>query len=386
MSTAKSNPNIVSAHPSQEEGSEVAPTGTWSGDNVPENQGTAPEPDAQDASQQIAISSQVREKTYSEVPGLMPDEEQRAAEATQSQSKATPSKKKPVAPPQPLLASTLLLDDFAPKEPGQQLIRRSSIAVGILGTAAALALSRAEPGPLVVAAIFAIIGAIGAFKLSYAHRAWALTVLSFVSLGFLSWVRSSTAGLYSGPWLGLGVAVLCGSLLFRAYYRSALTSRILVGASVIVTAGWLAIATQVESISVLEIEWQSWAKPVLWLVLSLLLLLSLLSFMEAQTTGGCRIWATCLLLWYPAYVFLELALRTWPAQGGAVLISQALRTLAPASSVSGEFQISPELSTLSVSLLCALAALGLWQLLAVHYTRSFRGRRDDISLRLMSNR
>lgn len=284
----------------------------------------------------------------------------------------------------PLLASSVLWEDFAPKEPGHQVLRQTAIAVGVVGTAATLVLSWQEPAALLLAALFALLGLLGVIGLSYALRAASIVPVAFCGLLGVSWVRTGLTGLYSGPWLAVGVAVLSASLYFRAYYRSSKIARLLVGAGILVCAGWLFAAGHMDQLAVLDLHWQSWLKPMMWLGLALLLLLSLLAFMEARTTGGCKLWATALLGWYAIYVTLEWALQEWPAPQ-SIVYADTSRTLAPTTPPVDAY-LTGELLSLSVALLAVISALSLWQLLASVYSVAFQKQQNEVSVKLLADK
>ncbi|MCB9708122.1 MAG: hypothetical protein H6714_04995 [Myxococcales bacterium] len=277
--------------------------------------------------------------------------------------------------PSPLLASAVLWEDFAPEEPGKQWLRQAALAVGVLGVSAALVLSWQEPAALLLAVLFALIGVLGLIGLSYTWRA---SLMAPVALGALVLV----SGPQSGPWLSIGIAVLSASLLFRAFYRSSKTARVLVGSSLLVCISWLAKTVKEGQFEVMDLQWQSWLGPIMWVALALLLLLSLLAFMEPRTTGGCKLWATALLVWYAMYLTAEWALRAWPAASG---IGRSSPSVASPHGIIRS-HLSAELLTLSSILLAVIAALSLWQLLSAVYTRAFRKRQTDISVKLLADK
>ncbi len=345
MSTSKPTLRPVSPLPPSHPGpTEQVPTGTWSGVRAP----------LQDPHQ---VQSQRTEAAVQDAKQL--------AHA-------------------PLLASSVLWEDFAPQEPGKEWLRQAAMAVGILGTAATLILSWQEPIALILAALFMLIGLLGIIGMSYGLRATSILPLALCGLLSVSWLRTGVIGLESGPWLAVGISVLSASLLFRAFYRSSKTSRILVGASITVCMGWLVVAIPLHEFVVLDLHWQSWIKPMMWLSLALLLLLSMLAFMEARTTGGCKLWAMALLGWYAAYLTVEWALNAWPAPEGMVL-SEPLRHFAR-STPPFDGQLTAELLTLSTILLSLITALSLWQLLSSVYTAAFHKRQNDVSVKLLADK
>jgi hypothetical protein len=62
----------------------------------------------------------------------------------------------------------------------------------------------------------------------------------------------------------------------------------------------------------LDVAWQSWLPRVVLLPFALLLMLSLLVFMNARTTAGAAGWAALILLWYEQLAVVELLHAAWP--------------------------------------------------------------------------
>jgi hypothetical protein len=102
---------------------------------------------------------------------------------------------------------------------------------------------------------------------------------------------------------------------------------------------------------VLDSRVQAWFGPVLCVPFALLLLLSLLAFMDSRSTGACAVWAGLLLLWYGVHDWAGLAVRYWPAGSVRPLLERVPAEVA--------------VTWLSAPLLAAVLATALAQLLAV---------------------
>jgi hypothetical protein len=84
--------------------------------------------------------------------------------------------------------------------------------------------------------------------------------------------------------------------------------------------------------------------------LALLLMLSLLAFMDSRSTGACGTWATLLLIWYALYQWSGLLALYWPRGSGGF----ALRRVDP--------QVAS--AELAQPLLTVLFVVGVAQLLS----------------------
>jgi hypothetical protein len=42
-------------------------------------------------------------------------------------------------------------------------------------------------------------------------------------------------------------------------------------------------------------------------------MLSLLAFMDERSTGGCAVWATCIVLWHAVHMGVDLLTQCWPS-------------------------------------------------------------------------
>ncbi|MGD8863511.1 MAG: hypothetical protein PVI30_26085, partial [Myxococcales bacterium] len=118
-----------------------------------------------------------------------------------------------------------------------------------------------------------------------------------------------------------------------------------------VCVGWLWMARVLETLTILEIHWQAWLPTVLQVPFALLLMLSLLAFMDSRSTGGCAAWSALLLSWYAGFQWSHLLARYWPKDAaGFEQANVAAQTAAAA---------------LAQPLFLALLAVGLAQLLAL---------------------
>jgi hypothetical protein len=112
-------------------------------------------------------------------------------------------------------------------------------------------------------------------------------------------------------------------------------------------------------LTMMDTAWQSWAPRLVSLPFGILLMLSLLSFMNARTTAGATAWATFVLLWYALYTTLQLLHSVWPKTAEApdfsLVDSQTMLALG------------------SAPIFSALLALGLAQLIAAGIAKSAPG-------------
>lgn len=185
----------------------------------------------------------------------------------------------------------------------------------------------------------------------YPARAMSLATVAGSVFAVVMWHRADRAEDLEPVVLGLGVVVLAMALLFRSWHRASLLARALVGVGLALCAGWLWSSHALQRLLVLDSNLQAWFGPVLCVPFALLLMLSLLAFMDSRSTGACMLWAGLLLVWYGIHDWAALAVRYWPAGAARPLLER----------------VPPEVAVtwFSAPLFAAVLAAALSQLLAV---------------------
>lgn len=263
--------------------------------------------------------------------------------------RATPTGLQAARPP--VLASDILRSDLSPATPAVQRVRVSLAVLGLFGFAAAMLLV----GPLAFGAViggaFAGLAALGVVLMAYQARAAATAAIAGVGLAVTTWNRLQHGAELEAVVLLMGVTLLATALVFRGWHRGSPLARMLVAIGIAVCATWLATSGRIEQLVAPGNAWQAWLGPAVALTLVAVLMLSLLAFMDARSTGGCGVWAGVLLGWYTLYTWSGLLTLYWPAQESAFVVQR----------VNGDFG----LTLLATPIFACVLALGLSQLLAV---------------------
>jgi hypothetical protein len=222
-----------------------------------------------------------------------------------------------------VLASEALRRDLAPAEPGAALARTAAAATGLLGVLLAMLVAGPRGFGLPVGGALLVVALLGVVPLPYAARASALAAVAGSGLAVVSWhaITMGAAGL-EAMILRAGVVVLAMALLFRAWHRGSLLARALVALGIALCAGWLWMSGTLGALLVLDSAVHSWLGPVLSVALVVLLMLSMLAFMDSRATGGCQVWAALLLGWSAAYGGVELLVRVWEMDAAKPLLGQ----------------------------------------------------------------
>jgi len=214
-----------------------------------------------------------------------------------------------------VLASQALRKDLAPATPAGPQVRKVTGMVSIAGVAAAMVLCGPSGFGLPIGGAFLALGALGLVPMPYQARAAALVTVAASGLAIVTWSRIERATDLEQIVLLVGVLLLSMALLFRSWHRASLLARALVALGASVCAGWLAMSDGLQKLLILEAGWQQWLPAVLPLPLAIVLLLSLLAFMDSRSTGGCVAWASLLLGWYALHAWVELVPLLWPDRG-----------------------------------------------------------------------
>jgi hypothetical protein len=250
-----------------------------------------------------------------------------------------------------VLASDVLRTDLSPATPAVQRVRVSLAVLGLIGFSAAMVLV----GPLAFGAViggaFAALAALGVIRMAYQTRAAATGAIAGAGLLVTTWNRLHHGAELEGVVLLLGVTLLGTALVFRGWHRGSALARWLVVIGIAVCTTWLATSGGIEQLVAPANDWQVWLGPVLALMLVVVLLLSLLAFMDSRSTGACGGWAGLLLGWYTLYTWAGLLTLYMPKEESGLVVQR----------VTGEFG----LTVLATPILVCVLALGLSQLLAV---------------------
>jgi hypothetical protein len=262
----------------------------------------------------------------------------------------------PVIVRPPVLASEALQRDLTPAEPAPYLLRFWSPLLGLLGVAATWLLTHGHGIGAPLCGAFAALAVLGLPKMPYAARAGAVATVAATGLAVVLWAEM---GSDQGPHavvLTLTVTLLAAGLFFRAWHRASALSRFMVALGILLGASFLWMSGVFNQMTMLDTAWQSWAPRLVGFPFGILLMLSLLSFMNARTTAGAAAWATFVLLWYALYTTLELLHAVWPKSADqpdfTLVDSQRMLALG------------------SAPIFSALLALGLAQLIAAGIARS----------------
>jgi hypothetical protein len=216
---------------------------------------------------------------------------------------------------------------------------------------------------LPLAGAFLALTAFALPSIPYAPRAAAVFTISASTLGVVTWMYVGTAGTPAGVVETIGVVTLGIALQYRAWHRSSVAARFFVAVGILVCMGWLGMSGWLKDFTTLDPAWQSWLPTIIRAPFGLLLMLSLLAFMDARSTGGCGIWAMAILLWHALHMTVQLMILVWP-KGSRVPNWQLLT--GDLSMVTAAAIASP--------LLAILVIFGVAQLLAVAFNVDVRAK------------
>lgn len=229
-----------------------------------------------------------------------------AKSAAQTASQRIRAVRAPQRPP--FLASEILREDLAPREPGKQTLSMAIQLAGAAGCVGILLMGYASLAGILCAAACLGIVVLARVPLSYTARASSLAASAGVGLVSVTAARFWLGSTRDDPILAAACALLPAALLFRAWYRSAQLARGLVAASLVLAVTWAALTSH-RGLLTLGFTWQSWLPALAWYLFCILCLLSLLAFMGDETTGGCDAWALGLCLWFALFTLLRAALE-----------------------------------------------------------------------------
>jgi hypothetical protein len=269
--------------------------------------------------------------------------------ASDVSGRLTPSAQSAARPP--VLASEAMRKELSPAAPASRPARFWIAVLGLIGLLGAWFVCGPHGLGVPVGGAFLALTMLGMVPMAYPARAAAVVTVAGSGLTVLVAQRFEHAASLEPLVLMVGVMVLAMALLFRSWHRASLLARALVALGVALCAGWLWMGGSLQQLLVLDRQWQAWLLPVLTVPFALILLLSLLAFMDSRSTGACGAWAAALLIWYALYTWVELLVVYWPA-GSAALDSARMSA-------------DTAMTVLSAPLFASALALGLAQLLAV---------------------
>jgi hypothetical protein len=271
------------------------------------------------------------------------------ARSVDTGSRLTPSAQSAARPP--VLASEAMRRDLAPATPGETESRAIVAGIGLAGLVVALLLGKAHGLGIPVGGAFAALCVLSLVPLAYSARAAAFVTVAGIGLGVVTWNRLGRSVPVASLVPMMGAMLLATALLFRSWHRASLLARALVALGIVLCSGWVWMSGALHRLLVLEGGWQSWLPAVLVVPLAILLMLSLLAFMDSRATAGCTVWSSLLLGWYAAYTWSGLLAQMWPKGAPEFdLLHQAPHTV---------------IAALSGPLFVVAVVIGVAQLLAV---------------------
>lgn len=199
----------------------------------------------------------------------------------------------PARVPPPVLASDVLLEDVAPREPGRGSLRIALAAMAAVffavGALSLSGLSRASGawGALASGALTSVLAVV---RVPYAARAALALTAALVPLGLGALGTGPLSDGAPTAWPGLAwlamLATLPGVLLFRARFRALRAARTLLVFAYAASA--LALVSAARELASADAPLPTRAIDVAALGLAMA---GLFGFMGAETTGMCGVWA-----------------------------------------------------------------------------------------------
>jgi hypothetical protein len=266
----------------------------------------------------------------------------------------------------PVLASEALLRDIAPSRPARRALRVWCPLLGVLGVINVWVLTRGQGLGWPLAGAFCALSLLGLPPMPYSGRASAVTTVSATGLALLLWSDAPSPGGALRIMLTAAVALLGSGLLFRAWHRASALSRFIVASGIGLASLFLWLSGELSDLTLVDTAWQSWLPRVVALAFSLLLLLSLLAFMDARSTGGAAVWAGFILCWMGVHAVTAILQQAWPKGADAIDLTRI-----PHDTL---------LAWTSAPLLTALLSIGLAQLMAAGVADATQ-RRNTTSMR-----
>ncbi len=257
------------------------------------------------------------------------------------------------------LASELLKQDWYPKTPLCRSLRWGALGIGATGAIGVLGFGGLSAGALVLVGLLAACALAGALPLNAERRGVALAILGLAGTGCAGWMRME-GGHDPAALLLVGCITLSASaLFFRAAHRTSRFARTLVGVGLAATAAWLVLTGSLDALVVESLAWQDWISPASRIVLGLVVVATLLTFVDPTGHGGAWAAGGSFLGWMALDTAGVIALAAWPARGAGAIA----------------FGHPAWLATLAFPFLAALTAGGLCQVWVLA-SRAPAGRRE----------
>lgn len=223
-------------------------------------------------------------------------------------------------PKPPFLASEILHEDLMPTEPGGRALTQTLRLFGGWGLLVALWGLGSTPFALVSVGALALL-VTSVLRVPHITRALMVASVSATGLCIACFWKTQAGGALEDALLAASTTLLASALLFRAWYRGSNAARGLVAAGLLTCLSWAAMGVD-RRLLLLDWTWQSWLPALIFAVFVILCVLSLLAFMDDETTGACDVWAGCLLVWYAVH---SVAREALVAEGAAA--DEAMSTL-----------------------------------------------------------
>jgi hypothetical protein len=217
---------------------------------------------------------------------------------------------------------------------------------------------------LPLAGAFGGLALLGLPPMPYVGRAAAVVTVAATGLALVIWADASSPGGPPTIVLTFAVALLATGLHFRAWHRASMIARLIVSAGVLTGATFLWMSGDLADLTVFDTSWQSWLPRLVGLSFGILLMLSLLAFMDARSTGGAAVWAIFMVCWQAVHAAVDVLHSAWPKYMASPEFSRI-----PVNSL---------LASISTPLLTALFALGLAQLMAAGLAGTSRPRIESM--------
>jgi hypothetical protein len=238
--------------------------------------------------------------------------------------------------------------------------------LGVVGVINVWLLTRGQGLGWPLAGAFCALSLLGLPPMPYSGRASAVTTVSATGLALLLWSDAPNPGGASRIMLTAAIALLGSGLLFRAWHRASTLSRFIVASGIGLACLFLWLSGELSDLTLVDTAWQSWLPRVVALTLALLLLLSLLAFMDARSTGGAAVWAGFILCWMGVHAVAAILHAAWPKGADAIDLTRL-----PQDTL---------LAWTSAPLLTALLSIGFAQLMAAGVADATQ-RRNTTSMR-----
>lgn len=272
-----------------------------------------------DGAQVVAFPGQQRthKRRRPEAPPAPSESEREPSGAHKAQ---TPKAITPPAEPAPerprFLASELLRQDWYPRAPLSRSIRWGALALGAAGAAAVIALGATSTSALTIAGLLGACALLGAVPLRPQIRGVGLALIAVAGTALAASMRVGGDVEPAAPLLVGCVTLSASALFFRAAHRTARFARALVGIGLAATAAWLVLTGGLEALVVESLAWHHWIFPSLRLLLGLLVVSSLLTFLDPTGDGGAWVAGGGFLVWLGLETIASIAVGVW-ADGGS---------------------------------------------------------------------